>query len=249
MNDTYLQDFGTRRSVHRHNPKPDPMASTGRWDDLYLRASKPRLRKKHRRDSMRRETKVYVAKGAKALHFQPNAEVCKLLGFTCDESKYKYKLDSPSYPSRHRELSLEDKPRQKLVRVVPSEWCDVYTSLRMMIHKIRCRDPRMTRLLVKDFQLLWPIRHQLAKSINQRIDRPVGFTEMQTKPLPPIPSVRCEPKQPSDTKELVLEYLRNKAELETLNRNEEAATRAESIRRAELILRQRTIYRRIGRWL
>lgn len=250
MNDTYLQDFGTRRSMHRSKPKTDPMAASGRWDDLYLRASKPRLRKTHRRDSMRKETKVYLAPGSKPLHFTPNGEVGHLLGFTCDNSKYKYRLDSPSYPARHRELSLEDRKPQKLQKVIPTDWRDVYTSLRAMVHKIRVRDRKMTRLLVRDFALLWPLRHQLAKSINARVDKPVGFTDAPA-PKPVIaqaPVVKAS--KPANFRVLAFEYRANLTELAKLSAiNDEVMTKAQTARRVELSARQRELFRMIGRWM
>ena len=250
MSDTYLQDFGTRRSARRDRPKTDPMAASGRWDDLYLRASKPRLPKKVRRDSMHRDTKVYLQKGCKPIKFQPNGEVGQLLGFTCDNTKYKYRLDSPSYPSRHRELSHEDKPNQKLVRVVPVGWRDVFTSLRAMVHKIRVRDPRFTRLLVRDFQLLWPMRHQLAKTINPQVDEPpIGYSDPVRVAPTPVAKPQHKPTPPANLKVLTAEYRDNQAELARLAKNDELVTKQEAARREELTARQRELFRMVGRWL
>jgi hypothetical protein len=191
-NPAYLQNFGKLRKDMRKREVSDTMSASGRWDDLFLRASKPYLRKKTRRESMRRETKVYVAKGCKPIPFIPNGEVTTLLGFTSDPSKVKYRLDSPSYPSRARELSQEDRKPQTFTKLVPTEWKDVYSSLRSMVHKIRMRDRKLTRQLVKDFALLWPIRHSLAKSVGKRVEAEMsaGFTDaMLVSRTPSVPKV------------------------------------------------------------
>lgn len=272
MSDTYLQDFGTRRSIHRSKPKTDPMAASGRWDDLYLRASKPRLRKTVRRDSMRRDTNVYFTRKvktwtkvngkrvysvevhrSKSIAFRPNGEVGKLLGFTCDNTKHKYKLDSPSYPARHRELSHEDKPRQQLQKLVPVGWKQVYPALREMIHKIRVRDPRFTRILVKDFKVLWPMRHELRRSIDRRFEAERMPAYGNSAPAPvarPMPLPETKATKPRRHKSLVREYQKNQAELESLGRfNEELLTRMQAARREELTARQRELFRMVGRWM
>ena len=191
-NPAYLQNFGKLRKDMRKREASDTMSASGRWDDLFLRASKPYLRKKTRRESMRRETKVYVAKGCKPIPFIPNGVVTTLLGFTSDPAKVKYRLDSPSYPSRARELSQEDRKPQTFTKLVPTEWKDVYSSLRSMVHKIRMRDRKLTRQLVKDFALLWPIRHSLAKSVGKRVEAemPAGFTDaVLVSRTPSVPKV------------------------------------------------------------
>jgi hypothetical protein len=269
MNDTYLQDFGTRRSIHRARPKVDPMAASGRWDDLYLRASKPYLRKKFKRDSMRKETKLYftkkirqyttvdgkktwslVVKKSASIPIQPNAEVGQLLGFQCDEVHRKYKLDTPSYPARHRELSLEDRRPQNLVKMVPVGWKPVYASLRQMIHKIRMRDRRLTRLLVDDFRVLWPMRHELKKQIDPRVEKPLGFGE-SIAPKPEYPTAPAAPKatKPANFKAMAKEYKLNVRKLADLSFNEESASKAQIAERDGLVARQRELFRLVGRWL
>jgi hypothetical protein len=219
MSDTYLQDFGTRRAVHRSKPKTDPMAASGRWDDLYLRASKPRLRKTHRRDSMRRDIKVIVQKGAKPLSFQPNGEVTTLLGFKCDPSAYKYKLDSPSYPSRSRELSQTDRVETKKPVMIPVAWKDVYGSLREMVRKIRFRDRKLTVGLVRDFQTLWPHRHSLKHAVDLAKSREVfGLPDAgYEKPQPPKPKVIVEVKPRKVAKAIYEEFDRNREMLSSID--------------------------------
>jgi hypothetical protein len=211
MNPAYLQNFGKLHKDMRKREVSDTMSASGRWDDLYLRASKPYLAKTTRRESMRRDTKVYVAKGSRPIPMIPNGEVTTLLGFTSDPAKVKYKLDSPSYPSRSRALSHEVRKPQVFTKMVATDWKEVYASLRSMAHKIRMRDRALTRQLVKDFALLWPIRHTLAKSIDKRVEenRAIGFTsEMQISKPKAIPKVTIEVKakvKPRKVAKVVLE--------------------------------------------
>jgi hypothetical protein len=164
-NPAYLQNFGKLRKDMRNREVHDTMSASGRWDDLYLRASKPYIRKVGRRQSMPRDLKIIVQKGAAPLRFQPNGEVTTLLGFKCDPAAYKYKLDSPSYPSRSRELSQTDRVETHKPQMIPVAWKDVYASLRAMVKKIRFRDPAFTKAVVRDFQTLWPHRHTLKHAV------------------------------------------------------------------------------------
>lgn len=233
MSDTYLQDFGTRRSIHRSKPKTDPMAASGRWDDLYLRASKPRLRKAVRRQSMRRDLKLRLTPGGKIYTgVKPSGKLTTMMGLKSDPYAAKYKLDSPSYPARHRELSHETIPWREykddtFVRGVRN----VYDVLGDLVRKLRFRDPRFNERTRKQFQVLWANRHRLLKLAT--LPRRMKVTKVVHKPGLVKVSVKPKSKRvipPS----LLCEYKDIQARLATMD--------SEDKDRVNLLLRQRELY-------
>ena len=184
MSDTYLQDFGHLRKQAKARDVHDPMSACGRWDDLYLRASKPRL-KRVRRQSMRRDLTISLKNGPTFKITSINGEATKMLGFHCEPVTVKYKLDSPSYPSRHRELSQEDRSRAPRMQMRTVGVRHVYDVLEELIRKLRFRAPNERTLLA--FRALWEHRHRL----KAHADLPRN-PKVKTKPqLRPAPAVKA----------------------------------------------------------
>jgi hypothetical protein len=134
--------------------------------------------------------------------------------------------------------------------MVPVGWKPVYASLRQMIHKIRMRDRRLTRLLVDDFRVLWPMRHELKKQIDPRVEKPLGFGE-SIAPKPEYPTAPAAPKatKPANFTAMAKEYKLNVRKLADLSFNEESASKAQIAERDGLVARQRELFRLVGRWL
>lgn len=193
MNDTYLQDFGTRRAVHRSKPKVDPMAASGRWDDLYLRASKPRL-KQTRRQGMRRDLTITVKNGPSFKIASVSGKVTDALGFHCDPVAVKYKLDSPSYPSRHRELSQQDRVKSPKVEMQIVGVRHVYDVLAELITKLRFRAPN--EFTTRTFRALWANRHALKAKATIPRKSEMPKTAVISQPVP----VRVEAPKPKPRK-------------------------------------------------
>lgn len=235
MSDTYLQDFGTRRPRRKARPKLDPMAASGRWDDLYLRASKPRLRKV-RRQSMRKDIKVRLTPGGKVYTgIKPSGALTAKLGFTSEASAIKYKLDSPSYPARHRELSHERAPWREhrddtFVRGVRN----VYDVLDDLVRKLRFRDPRLNERTRKQFEVLWANRHRLLKLATL----PKRMQVTKVVPQASLVKVSVKPKSKRVIPPTALaEFNEIRAKLGTMDEEDKG--------RVNLLLRQRELYRLI----
>lgn len=238
MSDTYLQDFGTRRSVRRSKPKLDPMAASGRWDDLYLRASKPRL-KQVRRHSMRSDfvLRIHSTNGGDDVIWDKRigGQAGVLLGFVSSPSSVKYKLDSPSYPSRARELSHTDKPLQKYLfktgRIQPF---NIRDRVSWLIRKLRFspygREVHMSQLTV-----LFKNRHELIKLFaSHNVRRVTPAKRVKVRRVVKARVIRSKRVVPNSAI----------AEFKDI-RDRLAAMDEEDSGRVNLLLRQRELYRLI----
>ena len=165
-NPAYLQNFGKLRKDMRKREVHDTMSASGRWDDLYLRASKPYIPQVGRRQSMRANCTLTIkAKNGN----DPVVWTGKIpgaatvaLGFVSDPTKYKYRLDSPSYPSRSMELSHQPKPLQKyLYKEGRIEPFNVHDRIAWLIRKIRFAQAGKDGFR-RDLAVLFQYRHVLA---------------------------------------------------------------------------------------
>jgi len=243
MSDTYLQDFGTRRSIHRARPKVDPMAASGRWDDLFLRASKPILRKGCKRKSMRRDLKITLTPGGKVYTgVKPTGKLTAAIGMTSDSSAIKYKLDSPSYPARHRELSHERAPwRDRKDEGFVVGVRNVYDVLRGMVHKLRFRDPKLNARTEHLFRVAWANRHKLAKLAT--LPAKPKVVKLSVKPIAVAPKPKSKPRKVA--KAVYEEYEQIKSLLHKMDKTYQLAheswDKVAKADRQELLRRQRVL--------
>jgi hypothetical protein len=113
------------------------------------------------------------------------------------------------------------------------------------------RDRKLTRQLVKDFALLWPIRHSLAKSVGKRVEAemPAGFTDaVLVSRTPSVPKVEVvvKAKPRKVAKSVYAEYEKIRKYLRHLDSKSQlaheswgkpiAADRQEALRRQRVLL-------------
>lgn len=241
-NPAYLQNFGKLHKDMRKREVNDTMSASGRWDDLYLRASKPRI-KQGRRQGMRRDLTISLKGGPSFKVTSITGQVTQALGLHCDPVTVKYKLDSPSYPSRHRELSQQDRvnsPRMEM-RVVGVR--HVYDVLAELIIKLRFRAPN--EFTTRTFRALWANRHALKAKATLPRKSEMPKTAVVSQPVP----ARVEPPKAKPRKvakaiyeeyEKIKKYLRHldaKSQLAHESWDKKiAADRQEALRRQRVLL-------------
>ena len=246
-NPAYLQNFGKLRKDMRKREVHDTMSASGRWDDLYLRASKPYTPKVGRRQSMRANCTLTIKSKNGNEPVQWTGKISGVagvaLGFVSDPTKYKYRLDSPSYPSRSRELSHQPKPLQKyLLKDGRIEPFNVHNRIAWLIRKIRFAQAGQDGFR-RELAVVFPNRHVLANLFHPMLkveDKPVAKVVKVKVAKVTKPKPRKVAKAIYEEYEKIKKYLR---EIDRVNRlSPEAwdkqirADRQEALRRQRVLL-------------
>ena len=246
-NPAYLQNFGKLRKDMRKREVNDTMSASGRWDDLYLRASKPYIPQVGRRQSMRANCTLTIkSKNGKddvVWTGKISGVAGVALGFVSDPTKYKYRLDSPSYPSRSRELSHQPKPLQKYLfkngRIEPF---NVHDRIAWLIRKIRFAQAGQDGFR-RELAVVFQNRHVLANLFHPML-------KVEDKPVAKAVKVKVakvtKPKPRKVAKSVYAEYEKIKKYLRHLDRKSQlvheswekpiAADRQEALRRQRVLL-------------
>jgi hypothetical protein len=244
-NPAYLQNFGKLRKDMRKREVHDTMSASGRWDDLYLRASKPYIPQVGRRQSMRANCTLTIKSknGNDPVVWTgkiPGAATVAL-GFVSDPTKYKYRLDSPSYPSRSRELSHQPKPLQKyLLKDGRIEPFNVHNRIAWLIRKIRFAQAGQDGFR-RELAVVFQNRHALANLFH-----PMLKPEVKPEPVKVVKPKVVKPKPRKVAKSVYEEYEKIKKYLRYLDRKSQlaheswdepiAADRQEALRRQRVLL-------------
>jgi hypothetical protein len=165
------------------------------------------------------------------------------LGFVSDPTKYKYRLDSPSYPSRSRELSHQPKPLQKyLLKDGRIEPFNVHNRIAWLIRKIRFAQAGQDGFR-RELAVVFPNRHVLANLFHPMLkveDKPVAKVVKVKVAKVTKPKPRKVAKAIYEEYEKIKKYLR---EIDRVNRlSPEAwdkqirADRQEALRRQRVLL-------------
>ena len=221
------------------------MSASGRWDDLYLRASKPYIPQVGRRQSMRANCTLTIKSknGNDPVVWTgkiPGAATVAL-GFVSDPTKYKYRLDSPSYPSRARELSHQPKPLQKYLfkdgRIEPF---NVHNRIAWLIRKIRFAQAGQDGFR-RELAVVFQNRHALANLFH-----PMLKPEVKPEPVKVVKPKVVKAKPRKVAKSVYEEYEKIKKYLRYLDHKSQlaheswdepiAADRQEALRRQRVLL-------------
>jgi hypothetical protein len=246
-NPAYLQNFGKLRKDMRKREVHDTMSASGRWDDLYLRASKPYIPQVGRRQSMRANCTLTIKSknGNDPVVWTgkiPGAATVAL-GFVSDPTKHKYRLDSPSYPSRARELSHQPKPLQKyLLKDGRIEPFNVHNRIAWLIRKIRFAQAGQDGFR-RELAVVFQNRHALANLFH-----PMLKPEVKPEPVkvvkPKVVKV-TKPKPRKVAKSVYEEYEKIKSILRLIDQGSQLAheswDKVAKADRQELLRRQRVL--------
>lgn len=248
-NPAYLQNFGKLRKDTRKREVHDTMSASGRWDDLYLRASKPYIPQVGRRQSMRANCTLTIKSknGNDPVVWTgkiPGAATVAL-GFVSDPTKYKYRLDSPSYPSRSRELSHQPKPLQKyLLKDGRIEPFNVHNRIAWLIRKIRFAQAGQDGFR-RELAVVFQNRHALANLFHPML-KPEVKPEVKPEPVKVVKPKVVKAKPRKVAKSVYEEYEKIKKYLRYLDHKSQlaheswdepiAADRQEALRRQRVLL-------------
>ena len=243
-NPAYLQNFGKLRKDMRKREVNDTMSASGRWDDLYLRASKPYIPQVGRRQSMRANCTLTIkAKNGN----DPVVWTGKIpgaatvaLGFVSDPTKYKYRLDSPSYPSRSRELSHQPKPLQKyLLKDGRIEPFNVHNRIAWLIRKIRFAQAGQDGFR-RELAVVFQNRHALANLFH-----PMLKPEVKPEPVKVVKPKVVKAKPRKVAKAIYEEYEKIKSILRKIDHGSQLAheswDKVAKADRQDLLRRQRVL--------
>lgn len=163
MSDTYLQDFGLLRKQVRGREVHDPMSGAGRWEDLELDLTKPRIPTARRKPVKRNMTLTIDDVTAPCKKISGKSSV--VLGFHT-KTPYVHKLTTMKSPGYLAQVRAADRPDQwKLYALGRKPKARAVNAIiRDLVRKIRFgKTPveSVREVYRRKLSLLWKARHDL----------------------------------------------------------------------------------------